>query len=759
MGSQAIDLSAGLQPAPPPPSSGIDLSAGLQPASAPAATNPLTDNPNREGTYAMKGSKGDTLQVPYSKVGAEARAAGYQLTGGQTWYGAPAGEAARYWKDYAADPKTAADVRDMYKQVQDPGQGVEIGATRSAALTAAGLAHIARKATGTTASTTGAEKSVKEFGEGGDTGAEEAGKFLETAGEFMMGDEALKGLSYVDRLKQVIPALKVLEKSPILARAVDAAIQQGTTGAGQAFVHSGGDPGAAAEAGGGTALLGGVGSATAEGIAGAIARRAPVTETIAGEDVPSLSSQQPGIGPRGDVKPGEVPKFAATQQAAAPRVFRNIAQRATQQALDEANQGRAIAGQITDPARMLPAPADAEPYKFTIPGTATTEGRIGEIAQPAAKRAQAVFKQPSFVTSSAEAPTVAGVEGSTGADIATSTPRQAGQDVATGGGTLTTDAHTAQMHLSRLNELVDHPPTGMKPEQLQAITEARDNLQEQMDMYNAHQRTLPNFAPIDAARTAASVGHFGEAEDQLQQAAQPIYQKIDQATDGEFGKLNRARTAAAKRGDFTAKYEIEGKLDQLITDSGAISPAERQQATKLWATSKVLGAFDDVINNAANVNDRYASQVAGGRTLSGTKLQNGLQGMIKHYGTERLESVIGKDGMENMTRMADLLKTQPQSKIQTMSLNLYHNLVHGKVGAAIGIGIGQHLGGYEGATAGAIAGANAERAVLRYLATNPRAGQLFDYAVRNNVTPKLAAGLISAEIQREHEEPEEDTQQ
>lgn len=590
---------------------------------------------------------------------------------------------------------------------------------------------------------------------------EHAGGFLETLGEWLYGEGEAKttfqALTKSEQLAKLAKAAKFIEEHP----AVAASLRAAATGAGagtQSLAH-GATPREAAVA----AAVGGGASALGEGAMAAgkrfIPSRAPVTETIAGEEVPALSSQQPGTGPRGDVKAGEVPKFAAKQQAAAPRVFRNVAQRATRQALDEANQGRAIAGQITDPARMLPAPADAEPYKFTIPGTAAAEGTTGEIAQPAAKRAQAAFKQPSFVTSSAEAPTVAGVEGSTGADVATSTPRQAAADVATGGGTLTTDAHTAQMHLSRLNELVDHPPAGMKPEQLQAITEARDNLQEQMDMYNAHQRMLPNFAPVDAARTAASVGHFGEAEDQLQQAAQPIYQKIDQATNGEFDKLNRARTAAAKRGDFTAKYEIEDKLDQLITDSGAISPAERQQATKLWATSKVLGAFDDVINNAANVNDRYASQVAGGRTLSGTKLQNGLQGMIQRYGTERLESVIGKDGMENMTRMADLLKTQPQSKIQALSMNLYHNLAHGKVGAAIGIGLGQHLGGYEGATAGAIVGANAERAVLRYLATNPRAGQLFDYAVRNDVTPKLAAGLIAAEIQREHAEPEEDKEQ
>jgi hypothetical protein len=726
----------------PPPGVTLTPLPSAAPETPPAGSqtqgDPLTANPRNEGVYQMKGPSG-VAGIPYSKV-PTAQQQGYDFSNSSN-------EAIRYNSDYDADPNRPQDLME----------GVGKGMARGAALTAAGLAHIARKVTGTTGSTTNTEKKAQAFGEGGDTGAEEAGKFIESAGEFMMGDEALKGLSYVDKLKQVLPALKILEKSPILAKAVSAAIQQGTVGGAQALVKTGGDVGTAAETGAATGAFGGILSAATEGAAGFLAKRAPAAETIAGETVPSLSSQRPGTGARGDVTNAETPKVVAAQQAAAPRVFRNIAQRATQRALDEANAGR-VNPTITDQARMLPAPEGSRPYTFTIPGTGTQEATAGEISQPAAKADQAAFKPPTYTTSSAPKPTVPGVEGSTGADIATSTPRVPARDVVTGGGDLqVADPETAQMHLSRLNDQVDHPEPGTTAEQQSALESARDNLQDQMDMYNAHQRTLPNFSPIDSAKAAAGVGHFGEAADQLQNAAAPIYQKIDAATDGEFGKLNKARAAAGKRGDFTAKGEIEDKLDQLIADSGAITPAERQQATRLWSTSKVLGGFNDVINNAANVDDAYASQVKGGRTLSGTKLQNGLQKMIGRYGNDRLESVVGKDGMENMTRMADLLKTQPQSKIRQLSLNIYHNLAHGKVGAAIGIGLGHYLGGYEGATAGAIVGAGAERTMLRYVATSPRAGQLFDYAVRNNVTPKIAAGLVATEIEREQQtEPQQD---
>jgi hypothetical protein len=684
-------------------------------------------------------------------------------------------------KKQQADAMDQHPVLKAIDNIVSAPENANVGAVRGMALTAGGLAHIARKVTGTTGSETGAEKGVQEFGEGGDTYAEEAGKWIESAGEFMLGDAALKGLPYVDKLRHITPILKLAEKSPIVAKALDAAIQQGIIGGTQAYAKSGGDAKHAAETGAVTGATGGLLTAAGGKIGEMLANRAPATENIAGEGVQTLSSQRPGAGPRGNVTTAEVPKVAAAQQAAAPRVFRNVASRATQKALDEANVGRAIPGQITDPARMLPAPEGAKPYPFTIEGPGATSKEVpggntprvkqigteyvaGKGSGTAAKTEP--YNEGAFKYGDEEPlPPVSDTEPFQGPThkepilqyLTDLKPGQTGGSTSvTGGGDMVAAGpEAAQTHLSRLNDLVDHPPAGASPEQLQAITSARDSLQEQMDMYHSYQRTLPNFQPIDSARAAAGVGHFGEAEDQLENAAKPIYQKIDAATDGQFGKLNRLKAGAAKRGDFEAKYDYEDKIDKLIADSQAISPAERQQATKLWSTSKVLGGFHDIIERAANVSDDYAGQVSGGRTISGTKLQNGLKSMISRYGTDRLEGVVGRDGMENMTRMADLLKTQPQSKIQAMSMNLYHNLAHGKIGAAIGIGVGAHLGGYEGAAAGALVGSQAERAVLRYVATNPRVGQLFDYAVRNDVTPKVAAGLIAAEIQREHAEPEQ----
>lgn len=61
--------------------------------------------------------------------------------------------------------------------------------------------------------------------------AQNVGQGLETIGEFLLGDEALKGLSMADRLTQVSKVMKVVEKSPRLAQALRLGINVGKAGA------------------------------------------------------------------------------------------------------------------------------------------------------------------------------------------------------------------------------------------------------------------------------------------------------------------------------------------------------------------------------------------------------------------------------------------------------------------------------------------------------------------------------------------------
>lgn len=60
--------------------------------------------------------------------------------------------------------------------------------------------------------------------------AQNIGQGIEAIGEFMMGDEALKGLSFADKLKHVSGVMKFLEKSPKLAKALELGINVGKAG-------------------------------------------------------------------------------------------------------------------------------------------------------------------------------------------------------------------------------------------------------------------------------------------------------------------------------------------------------------------------------------------------------------------------------------------------------------------------------------------------------------------------------------------------
>jgi len=90
------------------------------------------------------------------------------------------------------------------------------------------------------------------------TPTESLGKGMESVAEFVLGDEALKGLSLLEKAKHLGDVGKIIEKSPKIAKALDIganALRQGAVGAGQTLAH-GGTPGEALTSG---ALVGGTG--------------------------------------------------------------------------------------------------------------------------------------------------------------------------------------------------------------------------------------------------------------------------------------------------------------------------------------------------------------------------------------------------------------------------------------------------------------------------------------------------------------------
>jgi hypothetical protein len=91
--------------------------------------------------------------------------------------------------------------------------------------------------------------------------AQKVGFTAENIAEFMLGDEALKGLSLADKMPKVARAMEVLQKQPVLKnqiiqKMIATGARQGLTGGLQGFVHSGGDAVRAGEEGAATATFG-----------------------------------------------------------------------------------------------------------------------------------------------------------------------------------------------------------------------------------------------------------------------------------------------------------------------------------------------------------------------------------------------------------------------------------------------------------------------------------------------------------------------
>src|SRR6266852_5353925 len=161
------------------------------------------------------------------------------------------------------------------------------------------------------------------------------GAGVEGLGEFVTGEEALKGLSVGERLMEVAKATKVLERYPVLAeiaqnaKAIKLAHAAGnvarasTVGTVQGLAH-GESLGQAATSG---AVAGGTG-AVLEGAVQGIKAVAPYVKEIAGVSIPVRASQESGLANKlENVAPTKsLSRFDVTEtQPAARRAVGNVA--------------------------------------------------------------------------------------------------------------------------------------------------------------------------------------------------------------------------------------------------------------------------------------------------------------------------------------------------------------------------------------------------------------------------------------------------
>jgi len=306
-----------------------------------------------------------------------------------------------------------------------------------------------------------------------------------------------------------------------------------------------------------------------------------------------------------------------------------------------------------------------------------------------------------------------------------------------------------------------------------------------LDRFNAAGAKVPGFVPVQT--DAAKLGSFGEGAEQVKAAARPIYQKIDAAktAGANLADLQAQYDSAMQHFDYKAADTAEMAMDEALAKKPAdVHPDEMAAAKMAWRDSKVLDKLHAATEGAFNGigEDMAAQEGTSDRLLkSGTKDGGTLQlrlGRVMSTPAKAKEvyRVIGQDGVANLYRAAHLVSTPELAKATTAlaeqvaqefpapaSSNL-HRVAGGAAGASAGAAVGHAIAGSPGAAAGATLGGAAgaalsdgARMVMRRMVTSPAVGQMMDYAVRNNVTPKLAADIIAKMI-RSNQQPQEQAQ-
>lgn len=317
------------------------------------------------------------------------------------------------------------------------------------------------------------------------------------------------------------------------------------------------------------------------------------------------------------------------------------------------------------------------------------------------------------------------------------------------------------------------------------------------------------FEPIDKQAAIDSTDTFGDAADHARAGAVEIYDKFNEATNGQFDKLKNARSQAYRSGDFKAYQEATDAIDQLLASKpDALKPAEFAAAKANWVDERDLDRLHNAVEGSFNgiSEEEAAKEGTSERMLKGGASSGALQTRIGSILTgknaipvERLNELIGPEGVTGLYRASHLTSTpelskatktlaeevakalpapkkapkpgklwnpltpkapeaiprptgrdfpEPEKPLIPEAPKMAKGSVAGVVGNAITTTmIGGAAGHFTGVSPYYMTPAIAgTRYVLRQMVVNPQVGQMMEYAVTHGVTPKRAAGLIAATI-------------
>ena len=703
MGSSAA-MTSGLPPLPPGASliSGGGAGSGLPPlppgatmiggnAAASAPPDPNSANPKGEGLYNMVSPDGRQVQIPYSKIQAVAPQ-GYRF--------AAHGDLAQYARDYAADPVDEGRVDKFIDSLPWWGPakmaiGLVKGIGTGAIKTAAGADRIVRG----NGPLSRPEEMLQQAAETPASGAAEGvGEAAENAGEFFTGEEMLglasKALPFAERLKQATGIAQALKNSPTLAKVVKigmSAVRQGTIAGAQTFAKTGGDTGAAAEAGLGAAGAG----AAIEGVA------APLARGAIGALAPKAA------------KGGE--EFAQEARAAA----------------------RGPLGVVSDAAtgRDILKGADGKPMRLYH----GTSEKFDQFAPTGG--------EPGFhFSSSPEVGSAYSGQQRTGANVRPAFVRSTNPRIYERGEDPWPDLKSEEGIQRLKNQGYDSAV--VKEQNGQQHVVAFDPEQ----IISAFEPG--KLKPFDVEQELAKYGDYTGVRSAMKENLNKVVPfKINAQFKTLSQQVDEAQ--AAYQADPTKYADYSNKQKELedLIDKAGLTPEVRGAMkagwTRYYALGDVTGAFDKAIDGIPGESGVSQQQ----RGINGNRLLSGLKNQVIKYGRSTVSNALGgEEHLKALEAIGNANKTNAARQAFNRGwheVSRYLPLYLGyKAGEAV---TGNFVGGAVGATAAA-AGAAQLRAqgerVLAAVRSNPKIAQNLIFAVDSGANPKHYGPMIATMVQQ-----------
>lgn len=262
-------------------------------------------------------------------------------------------------------------------------------------------------------------------------------------------------------------------------------------------------------------------------------------------------------------------------------------------------------------------------------------------------------------------------------------------------------------------------------------------------------------AATDTKAILKKVDSFGDAAEQLRKAAKTKFTTIDEATEGEFSRLQEERSYLLKRmrnaadnsfDDLSSQLSDVAKREDALFDKVKLSAEDKmglEAGRNAWRQANAMDELHSTIESSTSgANPKTPGlKTSSGETIKPTvKTINGklLRDRINKMNPQTLSDAVGGNTAHAaaIEKIADLL-AQTSNAAKT---NILMKLV--RVGGAVG-GHFSPLGALKGEL-----GAEGVSRMLGKVLTNPKAAQALATSLRVSAPASVAAEAIDRELQR-----------